>query len=433
LAGVNLHSAGFTPLAYREFENKGITMKKPHKKFIPDPVGWCVILLALFLFTACPQATDDPDPQPGGETVEPEDQPGEKTGSPAITKFIIAGIEGLIDEHANPKTITLALPTEIAREDLSPEITLTAGAAISPPSGEPQNFTQPVDYTLTLEGVQTVYRVIVKTRAAITGFRIGETAGIIDEDASPKTITLVLPEGTNLSSLSPVITLSDAAATLNPVSGEAQDFRENRRYTLVSEGVQIEYQVTVTTAAPNTSDARAINSFIINGIPGIIDEAAKTITLTLAFGTDLKALSPEIGISAKAQVSPPSGEAQNFANSILTPKKYKVTAENGMQAEYKVTVQTDARNSFTLVLKQELSLSPRSLGLSKAKAESASVSATKDYDHYQWYIDGKPAGTDSRTITLRAEDYFIGAHYLGVMASQNEVPSYAELVFTVTP
>ncbi|MDR1985906.1 MAG: hypothetical protein LBP88_02905, partial [Treponema sp.] len=243
----------------------------------------------------------------------------------------------------------------------------------------------------------------------ITQFIIAGIAGLIDEDT--KTITLILPWGTSLNSLSPEITLTEGAV-ISPPSGEAQDFTGPVEYTLTLEGVQTRYQVIVSTADPNTSDARAITSFIINGIPGTIEEAAKTITLILPFGTDLKALRPEIGVSAQAQVSPLSGEAQNFTNAILMPKKYRVTAENGMQVEYKVTVQTAAQNSFTLVLQRELSLSPKSVSLSKAKAESVSVSAAKDYDRYQWYIDGKPAGTDSRTITLKAADYFIGAHYL---------------------
>ncbi|MHB9293364.1 hypothetical protein Holit_02485 [Hollandina sp. SP2] len=398
-------------------------MKKLYKKSRSYLAGWYAILFALFLLEGCPQATDTP------EDRSPEDQSDEETTAPGIIQFIIAGIEGLIDEEA--KTITLTLPIAMPREDLSPEITLSEGAAINPPSGEAQDFTQPVEYTLTLGDVQRVYRVIIKTKGAITGFRIGETEGLIDEDA--RTITLILPSGTNLSSLSPVITLSDPAATLSPASGTAQDFTRPVDYTLALDGVQTEYQVIITTATPDTSDARAITSFSINGIPGTIDEAAKAITLMLPFGTDLKALKPEIGISAQAQVNPLSGEAQNFTNSILIPNKYRVTAENGMQVEYKVTVQTAAKNSFTLVLQRELSLSPKSVSLSRAKAESVSVSATKDYDRYQWYIDGKPTGTDSRTITLKAEDCFIGTHYLGVGAYQNEIPSYAELVFTVTP
>jgi hypothetical protein len=405
-------------------------MKKHHKKFRACPVlGY--LLLTLFLFASCPGAVDDPEPNP-------TEEPGkENPDAPAIMLFSIEGIEGIINGDANPKTITLTLPGGMAREDLVPEITLSEGAVVSPLSGEAQDFTQPVDYTLLREsdGAQTIYRVTVRNRAAIIGFKIEEIEGIIEEDASPKTIRVTMPAGTNLGSLSPVITLSDPAARVSPASGEAQDFTQPVGYTLDSQDGQELYQVQVRCADPDTSDARAISSFTINGIPGIIDETAKTIIVMLDFGTDLKALRPEIRVSAKAQVSPASGEAQNFANSILMPKKYTVTAENGMQEAYKVTALTNAQSSFTLVLKTKLELLPKEVSLSKGDNASIAVSATQDYDDYQWYVDGTIVDINNRTrtITLRAADYFIGVHYLGVTARQRGIPSYTEQVFTVTP
>jgi hypothetical protein len=419
-------------------------MKQLHKKSCPCLTSWRVILLVLFIVAGCSQATGNLDKpsnttgeteeeQPEKETDPPNNkEPGGETAFPAITKFIIAEIEGFINEEANPKTITLTLPPAISRESLVPEISLSdPAAALEPASGEARDFTKPVEYTLSLKGVQTVYQVIVKYRGAITGFRIGETPGIINEDADPKTITLILPAGTDLSALSPAITLSDPAAAVEPASGEARDFREPLLYILNSEGVETRYRVTVTAAVSDASDARAITSFKINGVDGVINEDSKTIALILPFGTDLKALSPEINLSEGAVVQPASGTARNFANSALMAIKYTVTAENGMQAEYKVTVQTTSQYSVTLVLDREISFSPATASFSRR--ESSSVSATSGYDSYQWSVDGKAAGTDSRIITLKGEDYFVGSHYLGVVAWQQGIPFYAELVFTITP
>ncbi|MDR2393022.1 MAG: DUF5018 domain-containing protein [Treponema sp.] len=425
-------------------------MKQLHKESCPCLTRWrgILLVLALFIFAGCPQAADTVEnpsdatgenagEQPGEETDPPDnndpaDPPGEGTNPPAITKFIIAEIEGLIDEEAHPKTITLILPAAISREILAPEISLSDPAAdVEPASGEERDFTKPVEYTLSLDGVQTIYQVIVKNRVAITGFRIGETAGIINEDADPKTITLTMPAGTDVGSLSPVITLSDPAAAVEPASGETRDFREPLLYALNSEGVETRYQVTVTVAASDASDARAITGFRVNGVDGVIDGDAKTITLTLPFGTGLNALTPEINLSEGAVVQPASGEAQNFANSILIAKKYTVTAENGMQAEYKVTVQTASHYSVTLTVDKEISFSPAAASFSRN--ETTSVSATAGYDQYQWSVDGNAAGTDSRIITLSGGDYFIGSHYLGVTAWQQGIPFYAELVFTITP
>jgi hypothetical protein len=403
----------------------------------PCPAWWWGILLVLCLFAGCPHAaTDTPENKQNIPGEEPEEQPGKEPGEeadpPAITKFIIAGVEGLIDEKADPKTITLTLPRAISREDLVPEeISLSEGASVSPLPDEAQDFTGPVEYTLTREELRTIYRVIVKTTAAITGFRIGAIEGIIAEEADPKTITLTLPAGTDLRSLSPVITLSDPALTVDPPSGEAQDFSRPVEYTLTLEGVTTGYRVSVGVAAPGASDARAITGFSINGVSGVIDGTAKTIALVLPFGTGLTALSPEITLSPGAVVQPASGVARNFADSALIAQKYTVTAENGMQAEYKVKVQTASRYSFTPVLTKEITLSPGQGSLSRSG--SLSVSAAKDFDRYQWSVDGNTAGTGSRTITLNGRDYFIGAHYLGVTAWQQGIPFYAEMVFTVTP
>jgi hypothetical protein len=270
---------------------------------------------------------------------------------------------------------------------------------------------------------------------AIIGFVIGGIEGIIDEEASPRTIRVVMPAGTNLSSLSPVITLSDPAAHISPASGAAQDFTRPVGYTLGWQGGQESYQAQVSCADPDKSGGRTINSFTINGIPGVIDEAAKTIVVTLDFGTDLRALRPELTVSAGAQVSPASGEAQNFANSILIPRKYTVTAENKMQDAYKVTALTNAQSPFTLELTTTLELLPKELSLAKGGNGSITASATQDYDDYQWQVDGSivDSGNRTRTITLRAADYFIGVHYLGVTAWQKGIPSYTEQIFTVTP
>jgi hypothetical protein len=369
-------------------------MKKNHRKSGPCPVWRWGILLALFLFAGCAQATNSlEDETPPGEDPATEQPAGEDpaTETPA---------------GEDPATETPA------GEDPATETPAGEDPATETPAGEetPSTDSPPL---------------------AIAGFSVAGIAGIIDDDANPRTIALTMPDGTDLRSLVPAITLSDPAAVIRPASGESQDFTQPVNYTLTLEEAEIIYRISVSVAIPAARDGRAISSFSINEVPGVIDETAKTIAITLAFGTDLKALKPEIGLSEGATVSPLSGEAQNFANSILIPRKYTVKAENGMQAEYKVTVQTAAQNSFTLLLHKELSFSSASVSLSRTG--SASVSADRDYDRYQWHIDGKAVGTDNRTITLKGEDYFIGSHYLGATAYQNGVPFYGELIFTITP
>ena len=86
------------------------------------------------------------------------------------------------------------------------------------------------------------------------------------------------------------------------------------------------------------SSEKAITSFAFNAltpaVTGTIDQGAKTIALIVPNGTNVTALVPTIGISAKATVSPASGIAVNFT----TPATYTVTAEDGTNANYTVTV-----------------------------------------------------------------------------------------------
>jgi len=92
------------------------------------------------------------------------------------------------------------------------------------------------------------------------------------------------------------------------------------------------------TPEPKKSEEKKILSFKLSEISpqvvGVIDEGAKTVKIDVPHGTNVSALKPVIEISEKAVVSPASGQAVNFTN----PVTYTVTAENGSQQAYVVTV-----------------------------------------------------------------------------------------------
>ena len=88
---------------------------------------------------------------------------------------------------------------------------------------------------------------------------------------------------------------------------------------------------------PSLSDTKTITAFDFKALDpdviGVIDEGAKTITLTVPFGTDVTALVPTIlytGIS----VSPASDTAQDFTSAVI----YTVIAEDTSTQDYLVTV-----------------------------------------------------------------------------------------------
>ncbi|MFP4370001.1 MAG: DUF5018 domain-containing protein [Candidatus Kapaibacterium sp.] len=91
-------------------------------------------------------------------------------------------------------------------------------------------------------------------------------------------------------------------------------------------------------ANPDKSSSKQIVSFKFEGfspvIMGSIDQSLMTVTAEVPAGTDMTSLVPTIAISAKATIDPTSGEAQDFTQPVV----YTVTAEDGSQAVYTVTV-----------------------------------------------------------------------------------------------
>ena len=84
------------------------------------------------------------------------------------------------------------------------------------------------------------------------------------------------------------------------------------------------------------SDAKEILSFAFNDLTPAVQGSisGSAITATVPFGTDVTGLVPTVTLSEEATVSPASGAAQDFSN----PVTYTVTAEDGSEATYTVTV-----------------------------------------------------------------------------------------------
>ena len=164
----------------------------------------------------------------------------------------------------------------------------------------------------------------------ILKFEVEGVVGNIDDDA--KTVVLDFPAGTDVSHMTPTITISDYA-TVEPESGVAQDFTSPVYYTVTAmNGTTAQYMVEA--VVHDVDNEKSILSFVIDGVEGEINEIAKTVSLTMPEDTDVTGLVPTIEVSEGATVSPASGEAQDFTN----PVEYTVTAQNGTTAVYTVTV-----------------------------------------------------------------------------------------------
>ncbi|MFB9057036.1 DUF5018 domain-containing protein [Mariniflexile ostreae] len=79
------------------------------------------------------------------------------------------------------------------------------------------------------------------------------------------------------------------------------------------------------------------NGTLVQDIHGVIDEDAKTVKLTVPYGTNVSALVPSISMSDKVSIIPNSGKAQDFRN----PIKYSVIAEDASVVFYTVSVGID--------------------------------------------------------------------------------------------
>lgn len=164
----------------------------------------------------------------------------------------------------------------------------------------------------------------------ILSFEVDGADSFIDEDA--RVVRLDLEAGTDVSHLTPTITVS-IYATIEPESGVAQDFTNPVYYTVTAmNGTTAQYMVEA--IVHDADNEKSILSFVIDGVEGEINENAKTVTLTMPEDTDVTQLVPTIEVSEGATVSPASGEAQDFT----TPVTYTVTAQNGTSAAYLVTV-----------------------------------------------------------------------------------------------
>jgi preprotein translocase subunit SecB len=175
-----------------------------------------------------------------------------------ITDFSIAG---QISSDIDGLNVTIVMPYGTNVTALTPTIDISPAASVAPLSGVEQDFSSPVEYTVTAEDgtTQTVYTVTVTNATGssacdITGFTFTDQVGstVIRNDS----IFITMPAGTMRYGLTPAsITLSDYA-TVSPLATAAQDFRSAVVYTVTAQNgsSQKQYTVTVTNepAAPST-------------------------------------------------------------------------------------------------------------------------------------------------------------------------------------
>ncbi|WP_171017267.1 leucine-rich repeat domain-containing protein [Maribacter sp. ACAM166] len=159
---------------------------------------------------------------------------------------------------------------------------------------------------------------------------------IANINTTAKTITANLPSDTPLTALIPTIAIS-AKASINP-QGE-HDFTNPVTYTVTAEdGSTKSYSV----SASSKTSAKQIASFVFlatnnaitSNVVATINEEDKTITATMPLGTNVTELQPEVQLSELATVD------LNTVQDFTEPIEYTVTAEDGSEEIYTVTITT---------------------------------------------------------------------------------------------
>ena len=162
---------------------------------------------------------------------------------------------------------------------LTPAVTVSAFATFTPTGAQDfsNSQTTPVPYTVTAEdgATQNVYQVTVVKAAASTAcdmvsFTAAGVSGVITP-GTPNTVTLMVPLGTDLASLTPTVVVSPLA-TYAPTG--AQDFTNSQavpvNYTVTAEDgtTQKVYAVTIIGPTPPPND-NFVNAIALPGTSGI--------------------------------------------------------------------------------------------------------------------------------------------------------------------
>jgi len=299
-----------------------------------------------------------------------------KSDENKLLSFKLSGlkpeVEGTINEK--DKTILLVVPINTNVKELVPTLTQSKMATVSPATGIKQDFTKPVTYSVAAEnGTAQPYVVTVELEKSsenqIAEFKLAafNPAVVATIDQEHSTITATLPFGSDVKALVPTIAISKNAA-ITPLTGVANDFSAPVTYTVVSQnGTKHAYTVTVDVAKSKEKKILAFKfAALAPEVVGVVDEAHKTISLTVPFGTNTTELVPSIVTSENTTVTPATGVKQDFTK----PVTYTVTADDESKESYLVTVNV-GKNKEAKILDFKLSkLSPAVSGVIDQEAKT---------------------------------------------------------------
>ena len=260
-----------------------------------------------------------------------------------ITAYSIDGVNGTIDAVAHTVAVTLPYGTNVTA--LVATFTLSTNAiakvgGVDQVSGTTANdFTSPVVYTVTAEDgtttqdwTVTVTVTPASTAKDITSFTISnQVSSTID--AGNATVTVVMPYGTSVTSLTPTIEVSEYA-TISPASGVAQDFTNPVTYTVTAQDNSTKpWTVTVTVQAASSDATVSSSVYTVNSVDGTITNVPYNTTLS----TFKSNITPADGATFEVYQS----DGITPATDLQTGYKLICTAQDGTTKKtYTITLNT---------------------------------------------------------------------------------------------
>ncbi len=222
--------------------------------------------------------------------------------------------------------------------------TVTVNDTVQSSGNTINDFSDTVIYTVTAEdNSKRDYTVTVTVPEApssdkeITAFSINGTEATINGED----IDLTLASGTDPTALVAIFTTTGVAVAVNETvqvdEVTANDFTDTVIYIVTAEdGSKKDYSVTITIPEEPSSD-KDITAFSINGTNATISET--DINLTFASGTDPTALvatftTTGVAVAVNETVQESEVTANDFTDTVI----YIVTAEDGSEKDYSVTI-----------------------------------------------------------------------------------------------
>ena len=161
----------------------------------------------------------------------------ELNSAKSITAFDFTSPAAVGDINESTHLVAVTVPHGTDASNLTPTILISDEATINPASGVAQDFTDIVTYSVTAQdGSSQDYNVVVtvalNSAKAITGFSFAAPVAVGDINESTHTVSVTVPFGTSVVSLTPTVVIT--GASVSPNSGVAQNFTNPVTYTVTA-------------------------------------------------------------------------------------------------------------------------------------------------------------------------------------------------------